>query len=118
MITTETVIDPLGNEVLLPQHFYELSVSGTNVQEVYDKPTRVIEAPAMMLQVYGTTDETYYLRSIGWESLLLIGTQKVNGKWSVHLIVNNPTSQQFRDIYKKDGQVNLIDCKSYLCACR
>jgi len=113
MNNAETVIDPLGNEVILPSHLCELLELDTDWLEIYDKPSKVIEAPAMILQVSGITDETYYFRSIGWESLLLIGTKKVKGIWTAHLVVNNPTSQQFHDIYKKGCNVNLIDCKSY-----
>lgn len=111
MNTVETIIDPLGNEVLLPQHLCELRALDTLLPEAYDKPSKVIEAPAVMLQVSGTADETYYFRSIGWESILLMGTKMVEGKWTVHEVVINPSTQQFRDIYKKGKQVNLIDCK-------
>ena len=109
-----TVIDPLGNEVVLPHHLCALPLFNPDEQELYDKPSKVIEAPAMILQVNGTADETYYFRSIGWENLVLIGTRKVKGRWTAHLVVRNPSSQQLRDIYKNGNQVNLIDCKSFV----
>lgn len=112
MNNAETVIDPLGNEVLLPNYLSDLSAIEMDALEVYDKPSKVIEAPAMILQVSGSADENYYFRSIGWESLLLIGTKKIDGRWTAHIVVKNPSSQQFQDIYKKGCQVNLIDCKS------
>jgi hypothetical protein len=117
MNNEETVIDPFGNEVLLPHQFCELSSFDTDMLEVYDKPSKVIEAPAMMLQVSGSSDETYYYRSIGWESILLIGTKKVEDKWQVHIVVKNPSTQQFRDIYKHGKQVNLIDGMSLKSTC-
>ena len=117
MNNVETVIDPFGNEVLLSRQFCELSAFVTDMMEVYDKPSKVIEAPAMMLQVSGSSDETYYFRSIGWENILLIGTQKIEGKWHVHVVVKNPSTQQFRDIYKKGNQVHLIDGKSLKSLC-
>lgn len=113
MNNAETVIDPLGNEVILPHHLCAFPHFDTDGQELYDKPSKVIEAPAMILQVNGALDENYYFRSIGWESLVLIGTRKEKGKWTAHLVVRNPSSQQLRDIYKNGNHVNLIDCKSF-----
>ncbi len=114
MNNTETVIDPLGNEVLLPQSLSDLTSLGIDMQEIFDKPSKVIEAPAMMMQVSGATfDENYYFRSVGWENSLLIGTKKIAGKWTVYTILKNPSSQQLREIYKTGNNIQLIDHKSF-----
>jgi hypothetical protein len=113
MNNTETIIDPLGNEVLLPLHLCDFTTLGVDMQEVYDQPSRVIEAPAMMMQVSGADDENYYFRSVGWENALLIGTKKINGRWTVHVILKNPSSKQLRDIYKNGNNVHLIEYKAF-----
>lgn len=113
MNNTETIIDPLGNEVVLPHSICDLHVLGVDSLEIYDKPSRVIEAPAMMMQVSGAFDENYYFRSVGWENSLLIGTKKINGIWTAHIVMTNPSSQQLRDIYKKGNHVNLIEYSSF-----
>ncbi|HYH16871.1 MAG TPA: hypothetical protein VD794_16680, partial [Flavisolibacter sp.] len=82
-------------------------------QEIYDKPSKVIEAPAMMMQVTGVSDENYYFRSVGWENSLLIGTKRINGKWTAHTVVKNPSSQLLLDIYRMGSHVNLIEYKSF-----
>ena len=113
MNNTETIIDPLGNEVLLPQNLSDLNYLGIDILEVFDKPSKVIEAPAMMMQVSGAFDENYYFRSVGWENSLLIGTKKIAGKWTVHTVLRNPSSQQLREIYKTGDNVQLLDYKSF-----
>ena len=107
------IIDPLGNEVLLPHSLNDLNRLGLDILEVFDKPSKVIEAPAVMMQVSGLFDENYYFRSVGWENSLLIGTKKIAGKWTVHTILRNPSSQQLREIYKAGNTVQLIDYKSF-----
>jgi hypothetical protein len=110
MNNSETVIDPLGNEVLFPKHLTDLGGLGKELPDVYDMPSRVIEAPALMMQVSGSTEENYYYRSIGWENTLLIGTKKIGNRWIVHSILNNPSGQHLRDIYKA-GEVQIIEYK-------
>lgn len=108
MNNAETIVDPLGNEVLFPKHLTDLSRLGKDLLDVYDMPAKVIEAPAIMMHVSGSSEENYYYRSIGWENALLIGTKKIGNRWIVHSIQNNPSSQHLRDIYKA-GNVELIE---------
>lgn len=112
MNNTETVIDPLGNEVLLPKHLFDLNALQVELLDVYDKPSKVIEAPAMMMQVSGTTEENYYFRSVGWASSLLIGAKKIEGRWIAYSVLKNPSTQNLRDIYKA-GNVHLIEYKAF-----
>ncbi|ANE50612.1 hypothetical protein [Flavisolibacter tropicus] len=110
MNNTETVVDPLGNEVLLPKHFADLSILGNEAPEVYDMPSKVIEAPALMMKFEGGSEENYYYRSIGWENALLIGTKKIGDRWIVHSMQNNPSSEQLCDICRSNN-VQLIEYK-------
>jgi len=99
--------DPLGNEVILPEGLCDFSKLDVDATEIYDKPRRVIEAPAIMLQVNDSA-ENYYYRSLGWDSNLLIATKKVKGKWTAHMVVKNPTGQQMSDIYKKSKEITFV----------
>jgi hypothetical protein len=104
------LIDPLGNEVILPETLCDFTKLEVDACEVYDKPSRVIEAPAIMLEVMQGPAENYYYRSLGWESNLLIVTKKIEGKWTAHKVMKNPSGKQLSDIYKKSREVSLIQC--------
>jgi hypothetical protein len=100
------LIDPLGNEVLLPEGLCDFKKLNVDSDEVYDKPSKVIESPAIMLQSENGPDEHFYFRALGWNSNLLIAAKRVNGKWTAHEVTKNPTSQQLGAIYKKSREVN------------
>lgn len=111
---TDIFIDPLGNQVVLPKNLCDLEALGVNTLEIYDQPFKVIEAPAIILQVVGTINENYYFRSIGWQSTLLIVTKKVGEKWLAHKIFKNPSGKQLQNLYTKGNKINLIEYKNEL----
>lgn len=110
MNNTETIVDPFGNEVLLPKHFADLSILGQEMADVYDMPSKVIEAPALMMKIKDGSEENYYYRSIGWENALLIGTKRIGERWIVDTILNNPSSEHLCNICKASN-VQLIEYK-------
>jgi hypothetical protein len=100
------LIDPLGNEVHLPEALCNFKTLHVDADDVYDKPSKVIESPAIMFQSQNGPAEYYYFRALGWNSNLLIAAKRVNGKWTAHEVTKNPTPQQISAIYRKSREVN------------
>jgi hypothetical protein len=109
MSTFDIIIDPFGNEVFLPKDLFTPKVLEVKLLDLFDKPAKVIEAPALMMQVSGDLEENYYYRSVGWDSTLLICTRKIAGRWIAQYISDNPSSKQLYEIYKKGRITNFTD---------
>lgn len=99
MAAPSTATDPLGNTVyLLPEvHFTQNDEKG-----IYDDVTKVISKPAALIEVIENGETHYfYLRSVGWNSSLLVVSRFKNDRWEAFRLVQNPPADLMSAILKK-----------------
>lgn len=91
------VKDPLGNIVFLSE---ELCLKETSqVPDMYDPISRIIEAPAYMVEVPGV--ELYYIRAVDWDVIVLIEAKMKDGKWLAATCVRNPSRDFIGSIIRR-----------------
>ena len=100
----KTLIDPLGNEILLSPSICEHSGLRIRNDDFIDDATTVIEKPALILKLVEGHIEQYYYRAVAWNHSLLIGASKVDGHLQAQECVHNPTKEQLIKMFEK-GEV-------------
>jgi hypothetical protein len=99
-----TVHGPLGDVVIIPQNLCDSDGKERDISDIYDDVSRVIEAPAMLIEVLGDPVKRYYYRLIGWEKTLLVKTLPQNGKWNAVDCFENPPSDLLTELLTQ-GQI-------------
>jgi hypothetical protein len=98
------VTDPFNNRIYLISGICD-SING-NSSEIYEEVSRVIEKPAICVEVkQNKTNELYYYRSIDWHHTILITVHYHNERWETSNCEKNPSNEKLSGILKKGRQL-------------
>lgn len=91
----------MGNEIIIHQTIVDANEHITQLDDVLDDVTKVIEKPMMIFQMKEGPTQLYYLRAIGWNKTMLIGVQKLTGGFEVINYEIDPSIERITKLHSK-----------------
>ena len=83
MLGTRTLLDPLGNKILIPA-----SVAKKGVQKLNDI-RHVVTSPAFIIKI--RDEKLYFFRLIGWETNMLVEVDVQKKQHIIQNFIENPS---------------------------
>jgi hypothetical protein len=96
---TMKVYDPGGNEIVLRGDILRIKELDKPTDEIFDDISAVIEKPMMMFKKHTFPEMLYYLRAVGWSTIVLVYAKKNSVGYEVTEIEWNPSTEQIAEIY-------------------
>lgn len=93
MLCPRTLLDPLGNQVLIPN-----SIAKKDCQKLNDI-RHVIASPAFIIKAHD--EKLYFFRLIGWETNMMVAVGVQKNQHIVHSCIENPSVDYISSLLRR-----------------